>query len=1448
MKSIPQSIRTAIDIGSTTIKAVVLNGFDEIIFESYERHNTHISTALSGLINQMFEALGNQTLDLRFTGSAGMGVAERLDFPFVQEVQAARNAIERWHPLCRTLIDVGGEDSKIIFFDDTLRPDMRMNGNCAGGTGAFIDQMATLLGIIPADLDELAAEANGTEVIATRCGVFAKTDVQNLLSRGVERSNIAASIFRAVAVQTINALARGRHPQAEVILCGGPLTYLRELRVAFNQALGLSEDSLKLAKNPLLLPAMGAALCDVKQNRFISISELLLLSKAPSSVSNVVTQHEPVLFADDSEREEWVAHRFSPASHVEMNKKSEGHTFLGIDAGSTTTKLVLIDEEGRILFSHYVPNQGQHLTSVREGLVTLAKALSLAGVSEDAITRSCATGYGEDLIRAAYGVDDGVVETIAHFRAARAFCPEVNFVLDIGGQDIKAMSIVDGDIRGIEVNEACSSGCGSFIQTFAQSLGCDLALFAEKALEAKAPCSLGTRCTVFMNSRVKQSLRDGATIGDISAGLSYSVIKNCLYKVLKLKDISELGDHVVAQGGAFLNPAVHRALENLLGRRVIVPEIAGLMGAYGAALCAKDNFRATNEGSVFSLKRILKTAQEPDRQLMHCSGCQNSCEVIRLSFENGRKHYAGARCERVFSSKGQKKERGLTFTAIQEKLLFDRPTDPIVKPLLTIGIPRALNLYEDYPFWNALFINAGIKIVLSDPSSNHMQEKATGTVMSDNICFPAKLMHGHIFNLLEKKTDRIFYPMVVFEQPEGETANCFNCPIVTGYPEVIRSAINPEKRMGIPFDSPTFAFNDEKLLRKACVDYLRSLGVSAANAGKAYKEALKAQKEYHRILLEEGKKLIEAAHKKGHRIAVLACRPYHLDSLINRNVPEILADFGMDVITCDALPVLQHLDEMRVLTQWTYPNRLFNAVFWAERHSDTCLVQLNSFGCGPDAVAVDEMRELANSYGKNHAVIRVDEMTGHSSIRLRIRTMVETLSSENERRPFVRADNAQFEKQDRERTILVPFFSTFHSIYSQKGFEFQGYKAELLPEPDKESLQIGLKFTNNEICYPAILLIGDCLRALLSGKYDPDKVAIGLVQTGGQCRATNYLSLLKKALIRAGFVRVPVISLFTVRKNLNKQPGFHINNLKMMKQGFISVICGDALSKMYHALLPREKKVGSALEIAQRYITESFVYVKNCDYKGLAGMLRRAVDDFNAIETKNVQCPTIGIVGEIYVKYSDFGSHNLVRWLNEKGVEVVVPSLLDFFMKILMNAPVNAAANVKRSRILEIISKPLVHYIQSFIDRTNEILSVFKWFRPLHSIESLAAKASRVLNLTNQYGEGWLIPAEICAYAESGINEVISLQPFGCIANQVVAKGVEKRMRDLYPNLNLLYLDLDADTSEVNLHNRVLMLAESARLRLLHPLRRVEHTDLARHSTESDHADHHDLRSAGVVG
>lgn len=1410
----PIRIHVGIDIGSTTVKVVALDDRKRQLYADYRRHNMNIRESVKMAIEPLASQYDNAVLHVAVTGSVGMGYAEYWGLPFVQEVIAAATLMEQQYPQTRTLIDIGGEDSKMIFFAKGLVPDIRMNGSCAGGTGAFIDQTAGLLNVTPQELDALAARAGEVYPIASRCGVFSKTDIQNLLARHVSKADVAVSVFHAVALQVIGTLSRGLEVKPPVFFCGGPFAFLPVLKKVFLQNLHLTDKDCVSVEDARIIPATGAAyMADTACPEQIPMTEFLhKLQNTAIDREALLKNRLAPLFANRDDFEQWKQHKQNfNIQRVGWDELTCDAVYMGVDSGSTTTKIVVLDNRGRILFTDYRSNNGSSFDAFLQSLHHF-KAVCEEHDRPLKIVGSAVTGYGENLLKTAFGLHHGVVETMAHYLGAKSVSPEVSFILDIGGQDMKAVFVENQTIRRLEINEACSSGCGSFIETFANMLGYPVAEFARIACHAPHPYDLGTRCTVFMNSKVKQAMREGTTPEDISAGFAYSVIKNCLFKVLKLRQTQELGDHIVVQGGTFRNLAVVRALELLTGKEVRFSDIPELMGAYGCALYALQQ-PFTNALTVDDLLSVQQFETSPTV----CPGCENHCTVIQYRFSNGNVYYSGNNCEKVFANHVETDRRGVNQHAERNNLLFKRAILPVDRAKLKIGVPRALGMFELYPFWHAMFQTCGFTTILSATSTIRQYEKGIHTVMSENICFPAKLMHGHVYDLARRGVDRIFYPFIVLEAPaDSAVRNSYNCPIVAAYSDVIKSAIDPQEKFGIPFDAPVVSLNNESFMRTGCRNYLATLGVPKSLADKAIDAAVAAQRDYMARLHRRAMEIVDEARKNDRMVVVLAGRPYHSDPLVQHKIADCLSEMGIDVVTefVAAEDDKAVYNELLAVTQWTYPNRIFKAAHYvANSPDDVHFMMLTSFGCGPDAFIIDEVHDILKRKGKSFTLLKVDDVNNIGSLRLRVRSMVESLQYSRRRHvelPF--ETTPVFDNIDKRRTILAPYFAGGYSEFVPTLFKMAGYNLINLPLGDTECVDLGLKFANNEVCYPATIVVGSLLKALRSGQYDLDDTAVIITQTGGQCRATNYIMLIKKALIAAGFHNVPVLSLAFGSMLTNRQPGFTVHTKELALPVICTLLYADCLSRIYYAARSRERQRGKARELHQKYIDLCLPLIEARNYKGMKRLLKQAVADFKANMDCDRQLPKIGVVGEIFIKYNSFGHMNVLEWLSDHGVEVVAPSLYNFFMNSFVNRHINKKLHIRAVKYPLFLTDALYRVLFRYAKSYDAVCRDFPFYRPFADMFHDARLASRIVNMAANFGEGWLIPAEMCAMAEAGIHNVISLQPFGCISNHVVSKGIEKRVRSLYPQLNLLFLDFDGGTSEANIFNRLHFMIENGRM------------------------------------
>ena len=1400
-----EKFHVGIDIGSTTIKIVVLNNDNDVVFSRYERHYAAIKDKLKELLIDAYRIIKTAPFTVSITGSGGMGIAKALGIPFTQEVVASSKAIRTYYPHTDVAIELGGEDAKIIYFKDGI--EQRMNGTCAGGTGSFIDQMATLLNVELYELNELAKNYNTIYPIAARCGVFAKTDVQPLINEGVAKEDIAISVFHAVVVQTISVLACGRPIKGNVAFLGGPLHFLSELRKRFIDVLKLTDEQIVFPENSQLFVALGAALSSIGGQLFTFDNLIDRFKNLSLEVIVESTRLEP-LFHTRQEYQDFMERHGRNKVKRKSLKDFEGKCFLGIDAGSTTSKVALIDEGGNLLYTYYGSNQGSPLKST----IKILKELYSILPPKAQIANTTVTGYGEGLLKAALNVDIGEIETIAHYRAADYFCPGVDFILDIGGQDMKCLKIRDGVIESIHLNEACSAGCGSFLDTFSESLGLSIEEFASKALFAKEPVDLGSRCTVFMNSKVKQAQKEGATVEDISAGLSYSVIRNALYKVIKIKNPKELGEKIVVQGGTFYNDAVLRCFEKLTGREVIRPDIAGLMGAFGAALIAKERYVEGHETSLLGPDELedfsIKT------RVARCGQCSNNCLLTISIFGEGKRFVSGNRCE-----KGAGKEKSNTslpnLFEYKYNRVFGYEPLPMEKAKRgVVGIPRVLNIYENYPFWHTLFTELGFRVVLSDRSSPKIYEKGIETIPSESVCYPAKIAHGHVMNLIEKGVKFIFYPCISHEQKEDKSAdNHFNCPIVQSYPEVIKNNIDELREKGILYMKPFLPYDDRRRMTKRLYEELRIFDIDKKEIKKCVEKAYREQDAFKKDMEKAGQEALKFMREKGIKGIVLAGRPYHIDPEINHGIPEMINSLGLAVLTEDSVAHLGKVDRpLRVVDQWAYHSRLYRAASFVGEQKDLELVQLNSFGCGLDAVTTDQVEEILKGHSKIYTAIKIDEGNNLGAARIRLRSLKATIEEreKNNMEPK-KIDNKyrriEFTKKMRAKhTILAPEMSPIHFELIQKALNYSGYNIVVLPSQDKEAIEIGLKYVNNDACYPAILVTGQIIEALKSGEYDVNNTSVIITQTGGGCRATNYIGFIRKALRDAGFKHVPVISLNA--KGMEKNSGFRITGA-VLNRAMMAITYGDVLMNVLYRVRPYEKIPGSANALYRKWAEKCIESLERPDWKTFKHNVNSIVREFDELEITDQVKPRVGLVGEILVKFHPTANNNVVDIVEAEGAEAVMPGLMDFLLYCAFNTDYKYKymSGSKRDQILGKAAIKGMELYRSVYRRAVEKTQKFMVPKP---IEEIAKGASKVLSLGHHTGEGWFLTGEMVELIENGVKNIICMQPFACLPNHVTGKGMIKELKRVFPGTNIVAIDYDPGASEVNQLNRIKLMISTA--------------------------------------
>ena len=1407
-------VHIGMDVGSTTVKIVVMNEKLEVIHTSYERHYSDTKNTVCKVLENLVEKYKDYEFTIALTGSGAMSTAKFLDVPFIQEVVACKRAVEKYIPQTDVVIELGGEDAKIIYFGKSI--EQRMNGTCAGGTGAFLDQMASLLNTDTAGLNELAKNYQTIYPIASRCGVFAKTDVQPLLNEGAAKEDIAVSIFQAVVNQTISGLACGRPIRGNVAFLGGPLNYLPELRKRFVETLHLTPKQTIVPEEAHLLVAKGACL-DSQEMTPISVEKLKSKIQVLRFSKDTTTQPLQPLFKTNVEYEEFKKRHDKDKVAKKPLSEHKGDCFIGIDAGSTTSKLVVTDRDGVLLYSAYQSNGGKPLDSVMEMLKELYKVMP----KEAIIRYSGVTGYGEKLIQTALNVDLNEIETIAHYTAAKKFEPKVTSIVDIGGQDMKYIKLKNNTIDNIMLNEACSSGCGSFIETFAKSLNLDISEFVNEALEAKNPVDLGSRCTVFMNSKIKQAQKEGYSVGDISAGLSYSVIKNAIQKVMKIRDVKKLGSHIVVQGGTFYNEAVLRAFELIVGRNVIRPDIAGLMGAYGMALLACQQYEANMD---MEYKSTIATAEQMDKlniKVTHtrCNGCENHCQLTINQFSNGKRHISGNRCEKGEGIVNKNSELPNLVKYKYERIFGYKPLEEKDAPRGTIGIPRVLNMYEDYPFWFTLLTNLGFRVIISEKSTKKIYEKGMESMPSESVCYPAKLSHGHVISLIKKGIKTIFYPCMPYSRKEyADANNRYNCPIVISYSEVIKNNVEELKTENIKFINPFLPFESKQLMKRMLeLDEFKEYNFTK----KELKEAIaKAEAEYQKCredIHNKGKETLEYIEKNNLKGIVLAGRPYHVDPEINHGIDTLITSLGMCVLTEDSIAD-KTLPErpLRVVDQWVYHSRLYAAADFVGRHDNLELVQINSFGCGVDAVTTDQVEEILTSFGKMYTLIKIDEVNNLGAVRIRLRSLLASINKRlNEKKDKTatgdyRLQRVTFtEEMKKDYLILIPQMAPIHFEFLEPILHSEGYKAKLLRECTPYTIETGLKYVNNDACYPSIITTGQMIEALESGEYDLDKTALIMSQTGGGCRATNYIGFIRKALKDAGYENIPVISFNVV--GMEKNPGFKLT-LSLVEKLLKAMVYGDLLQKMLYKNRAYEKNKGETDKLFNEWLEKAKKLAVESKGKEFSKSIYQIVDDFEKIEwKKGLEKPRVGIVGEILIKYHPFGNNYAANLLEKEGAEVVLPDFLGF-VKFIASNKVISNQMLKNDNKKAALFAAAIKLIDLFEKDTRKALAKSKkGYLPTSNIWHLADNVKSVLSTGNQTGEGWFLTAEMLEYMENGIPNIICVQPFACLPNHVVGKGVIKTIRDMYPEANIVPVDYDPGASEANQTNRIKLLMTVAK-------------------------------------
>ena len=1394
--------KLGIDIGSTTVKIAILDENNQILFSDYERHFANIQETLQQLLEKAVDKLGTFHVHPVITGSGGLTLATHLNVPFTQEVVAVSTALQDYAPQCDVAIELGGEDAKIIYFTNGV--DQRMNGICAGGTGSFIDQMATLLQTDASGLNEYAKNYKSIYPIAARCGVFAKSDIQPLINEGATKEDLSASIFQAVVNQTISGLACGKPIRGNVAFLGGPLHFLSELKAAFIRTLSLAPDEIIAPEHSHLFAAVGSAM-NYKEEVCVPVEDIIKRLQGKIKLEFEVERMEPLF----KNQEEYDTFQNRHAAHkVETRSLAEyrGNCYLGIDAGSTTTKVALVGEDGKLLYSFYSSNNGSPLATTIRAIREIYDRLPQGAK----IVHSCSTGYGEALIKSALMLDEGEVETVSHFYAAAFFDPEVDCIIDIGGQDMKCIKIKNQTVDSVQLNEACSSGCGSFIETFAKSLNFSVQDFAKEALFAKHPIDLGTRCTVFMNSKVKQAQKEGAEVADISAGLAYSVIKNALYKVIKISDPGDLGKHIVVQGGTFYNDAVLRSFEKITGVDAVRPDIAGIMGAFGAALIARERYDGISDSSMLSIDKINSLTYET--KLTHCQGCTNHCYLTINKFSGNRQFITGNRCERGLGKEKSTEKLPNLFDYKLKRLFGYEPLSESEAVRGVVGIPRVLNMYENYPFWFTFFTKLGYRVVLSPQSSRKIYELGIESIPSESECYPAKLAHGHVSWLIKQGVKFIFYPCIPYEHKEiDKTNNHYNCPIVTSYAENIKNNVEELITEHIDFRNPFLSFENEEILAKRLREEFPDIPKAEVTAAvsAAWKEMMQSKEDVRK----KGEEVIKFLDETGKRGIVLAGRPYHVDPEINHGIPELINSYGIAVLTEDSISHLGKVDRpLIVMDQWMYHSRLYAAASYVKTKDNLDLIQLNSFGCGLDAVTTDAVNDILTKAGKIYTVLKIDEVNNLGAARIRVRSLLAALRVREKKHYHRKIESAAFERVEftpemRENyTILCPQMSPIHFELLAPALNSCGYNFEVLDNDNKSFVDIGLKYVNNDACYPSLMVVGQIMSAVLSGKYDLHKTAIVITQTGGGCRASNYIGFIRRALTKAGLEYIPVISISA--QGLESNSGFKYS-LPMLKKAMQAVVYGDVFMNVVYRTRPYEKVPGSVnalhekwKNICIRQLTKDKVTMREFNKN-----IRSIVKEFDEIELLDIKKPRVGIVGEILVKFMPAANNYLVDLLEAEGAEAVMPDLMGFLLYCAENA------NFKKdylgaSKKSAFINNSVIKLLEWFRKGAKQALKESKRFTPPATIQETANLAKDLVSLGNQTGEGWLLTGEMIELIHNGASNIVCCQPFACLPNHIVGKGVIKELRAAFPEANIIAVDYDPGASEVNQLNRIkLMLA-----------------------------------------
>lgn len=1481
-----------LDIGSTTVKAVVLEAEGtQPLYSIYLRHNAcQIETAAS-VLQEIFDRFPQAEFRLAVCGSGGRTLANLVHGFYIQEVVANSIAVKRFYPQTRVAVELGGQDAKIVFFyhDENTghitAGDMRMNGSCAGGTGAFIDEVAHLLKIPVEKFDSYASQGNHVYDISGRCGVFAKTDIQPLLNQGVSREDIALSALHAIAKQTIGGLAQGLEFRPPLLFEGGPLTFNPTLIRVFGERLGLSSRDLIRPERPEIFVALGTALSIGTLFRgYVSEFQPSQALKVLSTFRETLQEGPPSgsrsFFFSRAERESFQErHRLPPLPTLERYLAARradlppAHTpfisltdtcspplsdtysilkgsrpysikaYLGIDAGSTTTKFVLMDEEGTLVESYYANNEGEPLQVMQKALLSLYERYQKRGVDLQ-IRAVGTTGYGENLFARAFGADFHTVETVAHATAARKYVPEATYILDIGGQDMKAISLSEGIVTGIILNEACSAGCGSFLENFAKSLGFKVSEIADAAFNSRNPAELGSRCTVFMNSTIITEQKNGKSPQDIMAGLCRSIIENVFTKVIRISNLSVLGETLVVQGGTFKNDAVLRALEQYTGKKVVRAPFPGEMGAIGIALLTRQfvQEKETETHTPFRSSFIgfegLRTFSYTRESQVICPFCANSCNRTVIRFSNGSTYITGNRCERgeVLGEPGNEevkarlKEASRKLQAVpdlfrkREELLFQEyPVTLLREPnSLTIGIPRALEFWNSFPFWRTFWTALGFRVVLSEKSSRRLFEEGLPFVTSDTVCFPAKLVHGHIHSLIDKKVDRIFMPSII-RMPSENTAPTSDhvCAVVKGYPLVVQYSDNPSRRWKVPYDVPLFHWFDQDSRDIQITEYVhRTFGIPSSLIQQAIKQADRAMETFFDVLQTEGRILLERCQKEGSFAVVLAGRPYHSDPLVNHDLSRYFTRMGIPVLPLEAVPGLWETDLSRVRVEITnnFHARMLSGAIRAAQTQELEYVQIVSFGCGHDAILTDEIIRLMKEISrKDPLILKLDEGDAVGPLSLRVKSFIETVRTRRKAHLSIQPRELEdpypvkfTRNQWKTKTILVPNVSRAFCRIATAAIRKQGFRVEPLPLGGREAIKLGKQFVHNDICFPAQMNIGECLAALQSGQFDPNTVVLGLAKYQCDCRLAHYAALARKALDEAGYSQVPIITTDKLDTR-NMYPGFKLGTgfeLRMLW----GLVMMDILEELRRKIRPYEKNRGETDQVFS-HVIEGIATGLEQSIRGAIKSFRKGIEAFCQIPyDRSIPRPQVFIIGEYLLNYHPGSNFYVEEYLEKHGMEVILPRMADVFRRDYLRKISEMRDFHVRYPFLEGIASYITEGLFDYaLDKLERYAQKHPLYHPSTRLPEIAAHTDPIMHRTFTSGEGWLIPGEILHYASRGVKAFVVLQPFGCLPNHICGRGVMKRLKEEYPDIQILPLDYDPDTSFANIENRLQMLIMNAR-------------------------------------